>query len=59
MEKDYKYVTGYGVDDHVIALYLLSRKGIVGETYCIGGGTELSNIDLAELICKKLDEIKS
>ncbi len=47
------------VDDHAIALYLLSRKGIIGETYCIGGGTELSNIDLAELICKKLDEIKS
>ena len=46
------------VDDHAIALYLLSRKGIVGETYCIGGGTELSNIDLAELI-SKTDEIKS
>ena len=59
MEKDYKYVTGYMLMIMLSpCIYYLGRELLV-RPYCIGGGTELSNIDLAELICKKLDEIKS
>tara|TARA_X000000950_G_scaffold287842_1_gene401899 strand:- start:1034 stop:2032 length:999 start_codon:yes stop_codon:yes gene_type:complete len=34
------------VQDHVEALYLIMMNGNIGETYCIGGNTELTNIDL-------------
>lgn len=39
------------VDDHAKALWLLLKQGISGETYNIGGETELRNIDvIKELI---------
>ena len=47
------------VDDHCDAIELIFKKGTVGETYNIGGGYEISNIDLAKLIIKIFDEIKS
>ena len=40
------------VEDHCKALDLLSKKGKVGETYNIGSGKNLSNIELAKLIIK-------
>lgn len=45
------------VEDHVDALILLSRKGAPGETYNIGGGCELSNLEVVKTICAILDEI--
>jgi len=47
------------VDDHCDAIELIFNKGKNGETYNIGGDYEISNIDLANLIIKIFDEIKS
>ena len=46
------------VEDHVEAIDLIFHKGIVGETYCIGGENEIKNIDLIKLIIKEFDHIK-
>ena len=46
------------VDDHCEAIELIFNKGLVGETYNIGGDYEISNLDLAKMIIKKFDEIK-
>ncbi len=43
------------VDDHARALRAVLERGCPGETYCIGGGTELSNLDLVQKICGLLD----
>ena len=45
------------VDDHCKALIKIIENGHVGETYNIGAGKEVSNINLAKLICRKLDVI--
>jgi dTDP-glucose 4,6-dehydratase len=42
--------------DHCDALRLVLEKGRVGETYNIGGGAEMKNIDLVGMICSLLDE---
>ena len=34
------------VDDHCRAVHLVLTKGRAGEVYNVGGGTELSNVDL-------------
>lgn len=36
------------VEDHCKGLYLVLTKGISGEIYNIGGGTELTNLDLTQ-----------
>ena len=46
------------VGDHVEALHQVLARGTVGETYCIGGSTELRNIDLVRLICGVLDDLR-
>lgn len=46
------------VEDHARALVTIFNDGNVGETYNVGGGNEVSNIDLARLVCKLLDEMK-
>lgn len=46
------------VEDHVKALYAVVTKGIVGETYNIGGHCEKKNIDVVHNICHLLQEIK-
>jgi dTDP-glucose 4,6-dehydratase len=38
------------VDDHCFGIYLALTKGRAGEIYNIGGGTELTNIDLTKKI---------
>ena len=38
------------VDDHCLGIYLVMQKGRAGEIYNIGGGTELSNKELTELL---------
>ena len=43
------------VEDHARALVLASRKGIVGETYNIGGHNEKKNIDVVYTICEILE----
>lgn len=46
------------VEDHARALYGVISRGIVGETYNIGGHNEQQNIDVVNTICDILDEIK-
>jgi dTDP-glucose 4,6-dehydratase len=43
--------------DHVDAVLLALCRGKVGETYVIGGGNELSNIELVRRICGLMDEL--
>lgn len=38
------------VDDHVEAIWTILQKGKSGQTYGIGGGTELSNLELLHLL---------
>ncbi len=45
------------VDDHVKGLYIVVTKGLVGETYNIGGNEEKRNIDVVQLICNILEEL--
>ncbi len=40
------------VDDHAEIINQLLTKGHYGETYNIGSGIEISNLDLVKLICK-------
>lgn len=44
------------VDDHADALITVLEKGQVGETYNIGGNCELTNKDVAEMLCALFDE---
>ncbi|MDZ4821901.1 MAG: dTDP-glucose 4,6-dehydratase [Flavobacteriales bacterium] len=44
------------VQDHCNAMDLILHKGIVGETYCIGGDNEWKNIDLVKLVSRLVDE---
>ncbi len=47
------------VEDHVDALIKIAKKGKIGESYCIGGGNEMKNIEVVKLICELLDKKKS
>ena len=42
------------VDDHCQGIHLALTKGVAGEVYNIGGGTELSNLELTNQILKKM-----
>ncbi|UCB46219.1 MAG: dTDP-glucose 4,6-dehydratase [Spirochaetota bacterium] len=46
------------VEDHCSAVWLILKKGSVGETYNIGGENEWQNIELVELMCEKMAQIK-
>lgn len=45
------------VNDHCEAVLTVLSKGVVGQTYNIGGNNEISNIDLVHRICEILDSI--
>ena len=43
------------VDDHCRAIDLVLKKGVIGETYCVGGmHHEITNREVAEQICAAL-----
>ncbi len=46
------------VEDHVDALLLAANNGRIGESYCIGGHGERTNLQVIENICSILDKIK-
>lgn len=43
------------VEDHISALLAVGQRGRPGNTYLIGSGEELSNIELVRMICNILD----
>jgi len=45
------------VEDHARALYKVVTKGVVGETYNIGGHNEKQNIEVVQTICSILDTL--
>lgn len=46
------------VMDHCNALNTILEKGVLGETYNIGGESEKTNLEIVEKICAILDELK-
>lgn len=51
--RDWLYVT-----DHCSALDEIYHKGKPQESYNVGGGNERTNIEIAETLCRILDELK-
>jgi len=45
------------VEDHARALLTAVDRGHVGETYCIGGRSERTNLDVVKAVCTLLDEL--
>jgi dTDP-glucose 4,6-dehydratase len=43
------------VDDHIEAILRVLASGRVGETYAIGGGSEVTNLEIVQSICSILD----
>ena len=46
------------VEDHCAAIWAVLNRGHVGETYCIGGNSEKTNLEVVDTICGVLDELK-
>jgi dTDP-glucose 4,6-dehydratase len=46
------------VEDHCRAIALALARGRAGETYAVGGGNEVRNIDTAHLVCDLLNRMK-
>lgn len=46
------------VEDHARALRLVVSEGIPGETYCIGGNSERTNLQVVHAICDELDSVR-
>ncbi len=44
------------VNDHANALWQVVKSGKIGETYCIGGNSEQTNLDVVTEICRIMDE---
>lgn len=51
--RDWLYVV-----DHCTAIDVVMRRGRSGETYNVGGGAELTNLALVEMLCQVLDEVR-
>jgi dTDP-glucose 4,6-dehydratase len=44
------------VKDHNLGLEKILKKGKIGATYCLGGGNELSNLEITQEILKIMDK---
>ncbi len=57
---DGKYIRDWiHVEDHCRGVEAVLMKGQTGETYCLGGNAERSNIDVVKMILKELDKPES
>ncbi|MEG6505678.1 dTDP-glucose 4,6-dehydratase [Nitratidesulfovibrio sp. 1201_IL3209] len=45
------------VEDHCSALDCILESGNVGESYCVGGRSERTNLEVVQVICGILDEV--
>jgi dTDP-glucose 4,6-dehydratase len=52
--RDYQHVT-----DHCEAIYLVLQAGVIGETYNIGTGTEMTNLEMVEILLDELGKDQS
>jgi len=46
------------VEDHCRGIDAVIQRGVLGETYNIGGCNEWTNIDIVRIICERLDELR-
>lgn len=46
------------IEDHVRAVYMVATEGRIGDTYNIGGHNEVRNINVVELLCDILQELR-
>ena len=46
------------VEDHCRGILSVLEKGRVGETYCIGGDSEKTNLEVVDTICRSLDQFR-
>ena len=46
------------VRDHCLAIACVLEKGIVGETYNVGGNNEKTNLEVVQTICATLDQLR-
>lgn len=46
------------VEDHCSAICEVLNRGNVGETYCIGGNSEKTNLEVVDTICCILDQLR-
>ena len=44
------------VEDHCTGILSVLQKGKVGETYCIGGASEKTNMEVIDTLCEILDQ---
>ncbi len=47
------------VDDHARGVDFILHKGKIGETYCLGGNSEMANLDVVRLLLKYMDKDES
>lgn len=47
------------VTDHVLGIQKVLEEGVVGETYCFGGESEYTNIEIAKKIIHHMDQDES
>ena len=52
--RDYQYVL-----DHCQAIDLILHEGVIGETYNIGTGTEMTNLEMVEILLDELGKPRS
>lgn len=45
------------VEDHCRGIECVLRRGVPGETYNLGGGCEVSNLEVVDRICHLMDEL--
>jgi dTDP-glucose 4,6-dehydratase len=46
------------VEDHAAALMLVARRGVVGQSYNVGGRNEWRNIDVVHAVCDLMNELR-
>lgn len=44
------------VDDHAEALVRMAEAGAPGDTYTVGGGSDMTNLAVVEAICRRMDQ---
>ena len=47
------------VEDHCRGIYSVLQRGLIGETYCIGGDSEKTNLEVVDTICEALDNYRN